>query len=205
MVNRDRQQKRAWLRRPVTWVLIGVVAVVLATGLWAFQPWRVFTHSRLNEALPAGLATSSSRASESLPPTGAAQSQPPSNAAPPPLATSAAPSVSVVAEGVFVSQEHKTTGTAKVVQLTDGSRVLRLEGFSTSDGPDVHVWLTDRDAGGDWHKYDKGTFVPLGKLKATDGNQNYSIPGDAQVAGLRSVVIWCERFAVAFGSAPLRL
>jgi hypothetical protein len=119
--------------------------------------------------------------------------------------TTAPPQPVVLAEGAFVSQEHDTAGTARVIQLPDRSRVLRLEGFSTSDGPDVHVWLSDAAAGGDWASYDDGRFVALGQIKATDGNHNYVIPAEADLTGLRSVVIWCDRFDVAFGSAPLAL
>jgi hypothetical protein len=112
----------------------------------------------------------------------------------------------VLAAGTFVDGEHSTSGTASVLQLPDGSRFVRLEGFSTSDGPDVHVWITDQQAGGDdWGKYDDGRYVPLGSLKGTDGNQNYAIPADADLTGLSSVVIWCDRFNVAFGSAALSL
>ena len=114
-------------------------------------------------------------------------------------------SVTTFAEGTFVGQEHDTTGTARVLELPDGSRILRLEGFSTSDGPDVHVWLSDAPAGGDWHSYDDGRYVALGEIKATDGNHNYVIPAGADLAGLRSAVIWCDRFNVAFGSAALGL
>jgi len=178
------RRRRARLRRPVTWVLPGVVAVVLAAGLWVFQPWRLFTHSTLNEELPAGTATSAT----------APASGPPAGAPAP---------VTALAQGAFVGQEHATRGTAQLIQLGDGSRFLRLTGFSTSDGPALQVWLTDREAGGDWHQYDDGRYVSLGPLKATDGNQNYPIAPDVRLAGLRSVVIWCVRFTVAFGSAPL--
>jgi hypothetical protein len=112
-------------------------------------------------------------------------------------------SAETVTEGTFASQEHETTGTASVLELPDGSLTLRLEGFATSDGPDVHVWLSDAEAGGDWHAYDDGRFIPLGEIKATDGNHNYAIPADADLTGMRSVVIWCDRFNVAFGSAPI--
>ncbi len=124
---------------------------------------------------------------------------------PAPVAAAESTEPEVLAEGRFVSQEHDTSGTARVLELPDGSRVLRLEGFSTSDGPDVHVWLSDATAGGDWHSYDDGRYVPLGEIKATDGNHNYAIPADADLAGLRSAVIWCDRFNVAFGSAALAL
>jgi hypothetical protein len=112
----------------------------------------------------------------------------------------------VLATGSFIDGEHATTGTAGVLQLQDGSRYVRLEGFSTSDGPDVQVWITDQQAGGDdWGKYDDGRYVELGALKGTDGNQNYAVPADADLAGLTSVVIWCDRFNVAFGSAAVEL
>jgi hypothetical protein len=111
-----------------------------------------------------------------------------------------------LASGAFVDGEHATSGTASILQLPDGSRYVRLENFSTSDGPDVQVWLTDKAAGGnDWGKYDDGVHLSLGELKATDGNQNYPIPADANLSAFTSVVIWCDRFNVAFGTAPVGL
>ncbi|TDV50940.1 DM13 domain-containing protein [Actinophytocola oryzae] len=155
----------------------------LVAGLLLFEPWRAFTSSRLDEPVPVA-APATTEPSET---------------------TTTPPVPAVLAEGAFVSQEHDTSGTARVLELPNGSRVLRLEAFSTSDGPDVHVWLSDATAGGDWNAYDDGRYVPLGEIKATDGNHNYAIPADAELAGLRSVVIWCDRFNVAFGSAPLAL
>jgi hypothetical protein len=110
----------------------------------------------------------------------------------------------VLASGRFVTQEHATTGRVRVLRLATGDRYVRLDDFSTSDGPDLHVWITDQPAGGSWGKYDDSRFVRLGELKATGGNQNYQVPTDADLNGMRSVVIWCDRFNVAFGSAPLQ-
>ncbi|MGW3944363.1 DM13 domain-containing protein, partial [Streptomyces phaeochromogenes] len=42
-----------------------------------------------------------------------------------------------------ISHEHTTSGTVKLVRLTDGSHVVRLESLDTSNGPDLRVWLTD--------------------------------------------------------------
>jgi hypothetical protein len=164
-----------------------MVVVLLVVGLWAFEPWRLWTSSTVDEALP-----------EVGVPAAPAAPAPEAPAAP-----VAPPEPVVLAEGQFVTQEHETTGVARVLELADGSRFVRLAGFSTSDGPDLHVWLTDQAAGGEWGKYDDGRYLALGELKATDGNQNYAIPPDADLGGLTSVVIWCDRFNVAFGSAPL--
>jgi Electron transfer DM13 len=181
---------RALFRRKVTWAVLVVVVVAGAAGLWAFQPWRLFTSSTIDEPLPVAATT------VSTPPV-------PAVSAPAVVTPAAAPRE--LAAGAFLTQEHETSGQAAVIQLPDGSRVLRLTNLATSDGPDLHIWLTDATAGGEWGKYDDGRHVKLGELKATHGNQNYAIPADASLNGLRSVVIWCDRFNVAFGSAPLPL
>lgn len=188
---------RKLLSKPVTWVVLVVAVAGLVVGLALFEPWRAFTSSYLDESVP--VAGEQAPTADETPPSGMA----PTDA--PPTTTTVSAQPVVLAEGSFVSQEHDTSGAARVLALPDGSRVLRLESFSTSDGPDVHVWLSDAPSGGDWHSYDDGRYVPLGEIKATDGNHNYVIPADADLTGLRSVVIWCDRFNVAFGSAPLAL
>ena len=193
---------RALFRRKVTWAVLAVLAVAGAFGLWAFQPWRLFTSSTIDEAVPVAVEVpmTSSQSPVSSAPTTSAPASPAAPAAPKELA---APRE--LTAGDFVSQEHKTSGRATVLELPDGSKVLRLTGLASSDGPDLHVWLTDATAGGDWFKYDDGRQVKLGKLKATHGNQNYAIPAGTSLEGLQSVVIWCDRFNVAFGSAALKL
>ena len=46
-----------------------------------------------------------------------------------------------VESGQFYSILHPTEGSATIFQTADGTRVLRLTSFSTSNGPDVHVYL----------------------------------------------------------------
>lgn len=196
-------------RRRAVWLTVAAVLVVaVVIGLAAFQPWKVFTRSTVDEAAPvaiAAAAATTTAAAESAPSTAAATpgtsaTLAVSTAPPPPAAPR------VLTSGTFVDGEHPTAGTARVLQLPDGSRYLRLEAFSTSDGPDVQVWLTDQQAGGDdLGKYDDGRYLELGTLKGTDGNQNYVVPADADLHSLTSVVIWCDRFNVAFGSAAIDL
>lgn len=107
------------------------------------------------------------------------------------------------AHGQFVAQEHETTGEARVIFLDGDTRLIRLEDFATVNGPDLHVWLSEESAGGNWFKYRKAGHVDLGALKANRGNQNYPIPANVDIERYRSVVIWCQRFFVAFGSAPI--
>ena len=46
-------------------------------------------------------------------------------------------------------------------------------------------------------------IVELGKLKGNEGDQNYEIPADTDLAKYRAVTIWCRRFSVNFATAPL--
>jgi hypothetical protein len=195
------QHTRPPRSRRRSWTVAGAVVVVVLLGIAAylFQPWRLWTDVVVDEAVP----TSAVAGAAAAPPSAA---PPPSASASPSAAASqAAPAVPRrLLQGSFVSQAHETRGTAVILQLADGSRVLRLEGLATDDGPDLKVWLTDAPAtrdGGD--AVDAGRYVDLGGLKGNVGNQNYPIPADVDLEGLRSVSIWCDRFDVSFGVAAL--
>ena len=178
-----------------------IVVVGVAVALAVFEPWRLFTRSTLDEALPVQVSSVEVAA-------GPSAQAPASTPAP---EQTGSPNVGVPAtSGPAAVGEPGPTPPVQPMALASGafvgSRYVRLENFSTSDGPDVQVWLTDKAAGGsDWGKYDDGAHLALGELKATDGNQNYPIPADANLSAFTSVVIWCDRFNVAFGTAPIGL
>src|SRR5262249_3702701 len=67
--------------------------------------------------------------------------------------------------GRFYSILHPTEGTATIYQMRDGSRVLRLTSFSTSNGPDVHVYMVAADDAKDVATVQKSGFVDLGVIK----------------------------------------
>lgn len=196
-------------------VLAVVVPVAVVTALAAFEPWRAFTSSTVDEAAPVAadvvqVSGEESRlgpqdaASPSAPASGASEA--PATPSPTPTAAATPEAVDVeLARGRFEDAEYSTTGLARVLQLADGTRVLRLEDLATSDGPDLHVWISNQPSGGDWGSYDDDRFIRLGPLKATNGNQNYPIPAGADLRGMTTVVIWCDRFDVAFGTAPVAL
>jgi hypothetical protein len=111
-----------------------------------------------------------------------------------------------VAEGAFVSHEHDTSGTARIVRDPDGGHQLELVGLDTSNGPDLRVWLTDQPVieGQDgWNVFDDGEWVELGALKGNQGDQVYALPADVDPGDYTSVSIWCRRFSVSFGAADL--
>jgi len=108
-----------------------------------------------------------------------------------------------LATGQFHSGAHETKGTASVFQLADGKKTLRLTDFATSNGPDVHVYLVAVNDAKDNDTVTKADFVDIGSLKGNIGNQNYDLPANTDLAKYRAVTIWCKRFSVNFGTAPL--
>lgn len=171
---------RTLLRRPLVLVALAVGAVVAVVALSLFQPWKLFVDEQVNEAAPTVSA---------------------------PAAPAAPAAPVVLARGELVSHEHASSGSVVVLKLADGSRVLRLEDLDTSNGPDLHVWITDAPVieGSDgWKVFDDGRHVDLGSLKGNIGSSNYPIPADADLSVLSSVSVWCARFAVSFGAAELK-
>ncbi|MFD3662988.1 DM13 domain-containing protein [Streptomyces sp. NPDC058659] len=172
-------------------------AAVLVAGLMWFKPWALWVDETVHEALPTATATGKANA------TGKA-TEPATPAGPATSATPAGPTT--VSEGTFISHEHTTSGTVKLIRLSDGSHTVRLENLDTSNGPDLRVWLTDapvKEGTAGWRVFDDGTHVALGKLKGNRGDQNYAVPADVDLTGLTSVTIWCDRFDVSFGAAEL--
>ena len=112
-------------------------------------------------------------------------------------------SQTLLTSGSFHSVAHASKGIASVYQLSDGKRLLRFTNFETSNGPDVHVYLVAANDASDSETVKKAGFLELGSLKGNIGDQNYDIPGDADLAKYRAVTIWCKRFSVNFGTAPL--
>src|SRR6185295_4195510 len=108
-----------------------------------------------------------------------------------------------LASGQFHSGAHETKGTATVFQLADGKKTLRLTNFETSNGPDVHVYLVAAADAKDNDSVENAGFVDLGSMKGNIGDQNYDLPSNSDLAKYRAVTIWCKRFSVNFGTAPL--
>jgi len=172
--------------------IIAMVAVVAATalvvGALVFQPWLLLVNVTVDDALPPVTTPTAETSRPSAAPT-------PQPAAPVNLAA-----------GELISHEHDTSGSVRIIQNADGSRVLTLENLSTSSGPDVHVWLaaTPVVEGFDgWFLADDAAYVDLGLLKGNLGNQVYEIPADVDLGQYPSVYLWCAQFAVSFGAASV--
>jgi hypothetical protein len=185
-VDPRRRSRRRWL-----WVALAVVGALVAFVLFWFQPQKLFIDERVEEAIPTVTSPPSRPDAEPAPATPA-----------PDGPTSSEPIE--LARGDFVSRDHGTSGSARVLELADGRRIVRVEALDTDNGPDLYLYLTANRANGDEGAFDDD-FVNLGRLKGNQGDQNYDLPPDTDLTRFPSVVIWCDRFNSAFGAADLNV
>ena len=155
-------------------IVIGAGVLALAVGWYAFRPELLFINKTVNEEFPGGTAMASIEKG--------------------PMA---------ITKGSFKSLAHETKGTASIYQLGDGKRALRLTEFETSNGPDVHVYLTAAEMAKGSDAIKEAGFIDLGSMKGNKGDQNYDLPADVDLNKYKNVTIWCARFGVNFGEAAL--
>jgi hypothetical protein len=112
--------------------------------------------------------------------------------------SSLTPAVETVRQGelVRINAADYGSGVVRIVKIGP-DRFLRFENVEIAGAPDMYVYLSDRVDGR------PGTFTDLGKLKATNGSFNYSVPAEVDVSTVRSVVVWCRQFSVTVTFAIL--
>jgi Electron transfer DM13 len=155
------------------WIGVGLAAALLV-GWAVFRPELLYVNRTVSEGFPAA------------PRSAAAGSQTPHR----------------LLSGQFKGYAHPTDGTASIYRM-DTKRILRLTNFRTSNGPDVHVYLIAAPDAKDDATVKNAAFVDLGILKGNIGDQNYDVPDSVDLEKYRAVTIWCKRFNVNFGTAPL--
>ena len=196
--------------RPVskrTWIVIAVVVAipVVAVGWWLGSP--LFLDTEVNEEFPmsASAEVPDDMTQEEVEDVmmEAAGKDPVEVEEPMPEDGGEATGALALSEGRFRDADdfHMGSGTATVYELDDGSRVLRLEDFEVTNGPDLHVLLVPN--GDPQSRDDVVGYFDLGSLKGNIGDQNYEIPADLDLSQFGSVVIYCVPFHVLFSVASL--
>jgi hypothetical protein len=192
-------RRRHWLaaarRHPGRSLALGLVLVILGgpTGWYLGSP--LFIRTALVEPGP----VSGPRATDAAAPTVVPAASADTDASPVPGGGAEA-SLVPIRSGSFrgADEFHFGSGTASLIETAPGEWVVRFDDFSVRNGPDLFVYLSPDPAG-----YADGV-IELGRLKATDGSFNTRVPAGSNVAGMRSVVIWCKQFAVQFAVAKFR-
>ena len=171
------------IMRALSWrvrvVGAGAAGLALIAAFAYFQPQKLLVNQRVEEGVPGS-------PHPALPQRGTESPDP----------------ETVLSSASVKSLEHESSGTVLLIQLASGQRIVRFENLSTSNGPDLRVYLSAAPASSDWRGYDR-EYLDLGALKGNLGSQNYVVPDGTDLGRYRSAVIWCRRFSVGFAVAPL--
>lgn len=104
-------------------------------------------------------------------------------------------SATLIASGMFVSNDHPTSGEVEVY-TQNGDQLLRFRNFKSDNSPDLRVYLSVNEGISD--------AIELGDLKVISGEFTYTFNTNIDVANYNRVLIWCEDFSVLFGNATLK-
>jgi len=196
-------RRRGWFaaarRHPGrTGALLAVALVVGGPVAW-YLGSPLFIRTVLEEPAPSAPAASPGPGATAGPASPAPVTAAPGTAAPPGSSQPEPPPAARSGEFQGADEFHFGSGTALLIEAEPGSGswIVRFEDFSVRNGPDLYVYLSPDPEG-----YVDGA-VELGTLRATDGSFNTAVPAGIDVAGIRSVVIWCKAFAVQFAHATL--
>lgn len=111
----------------------------------------------------------------------------------------------IVARATFIHANpsdpvHYGKGTATVF-----SDLVHLEeDFEVGPGPKYHVFLSPKADIKETADFDESASLDLGQIKAFKGSQNYPVPAGTELAGYKSIVIWCKAFGVLISPATLK-
>ena len=160
-------------------IAVAAAAVAVAVPVIAYVVVPQLVRSTLVEDLPTG--------------------GPPESFVPAPTASPPTASPATVLQGqlVRISVADYGSGTVRIIRI-GAERFVRFEDVDIAGAPDMYVYLSDQSDG------KPGSYIDLGKLKATSGSFNYAIPATVDLASVRSLVVWCRQFNVTVTYAALR-
>jgi hypothetical protein len=189
----------------LTGTFVGL-ALIVFVFVW-FEPHKAFIDERVDETIPVAASITTTSTTSITPTTTVVERDAPTTTQPSeetPTTTTVPPIEYpiVISENTLVDVAHGGSGTVLVLELEDGSRLLRFEDLDVLNGPDLVVILSDRELSGA-DDYADGEYLILGDLKGNQGNQNYEIAADVDLADWATAGIWCRRFNTTFNVASI--
>jgi hypothetical protein len=86
-------------------------------------------------------------------------------------------------------------GSAKIY-FQNNQYILALENFSSSNGPDLHVYISK--------EVQPVNYIDLGRLQSVGGNQQYPFTVTINFSEYKYALIHCQQYNHLFGSAELK-
>jgi hypothetical protein len=86
---------------------------------------------------------------------------------------------------------HHGSGTVMVIDAHEGRFIQLAPDFSSTPGPDYHVYISQDSNVDHEDRFDKSSQVELGRLVKGSGASFYKIPENTE---FQSVTVWCKAF-----------
>lgn len=106
------------------------------------------------------------------------------------------PTNSLSMKGKFENGPFGSVSGKAYLSISSNQKSLVLENISSSNGPDLHVYLSK--------EIQPINFIDLGKLKSINGTQVYSIDGNVNIQDFKFALVHCQQFNHLFGSANIQ-
>jgi hypothetical protein len=102
--------------------------------------------------------------------------------------------------GIFTSYAHNLAGEAILLTDDAGKRVIRLEDFTMTAGPDVYVFVSKSN------NYSQSNVIEVAKLTSgyMDSDINFDFSSSAYTSDYKFVLVYCIQFNSLFGFAELK-
>lgn len=98
--------------------------------------------------------------------------------------------------GTFINGPYGAVSGSARIYLQNNQHILALENFNSSNGPDLHVYISK--------EAQPVTYIDLGRLQSVSGNQQYPLTGTVNFSEYKYALIHCQRYNHLFGSAELK-
>ncbi len=116
-----------------------------------------------------------------------------------------------VLTGSFVglSPNRSAEGTVTIYERPDASRYLWFQDFRAIQGPDLRVYLSTRetldleDLDSDEELGLSADDIPLGRLQANVGSQQFPVPSEPNLSLYNSIILYSNRLSLVYAIADL--
>ncbi len=108
----------------------------------------------------------------------------------------------VLYKGVLIGGEMGDKARGDVsIEKVGSKHYLVFKNFSSYNGPDLHVYFSKTIGNNAMPPVD---YIDLGFLKYLNGNFNYELVNNPDIAIYKYVLIWCAQYRIQFGYTELK-
>ena len=104
--------------------------------------------------------------------------------------------------GSWTKKANSISGTWSF-STSGGKKTFSLKGFKTATAPDLKIFLSPKAVKDLTSRNATSGSLYVAKLKASKGDQSYTVPAHVDLTKYKSVIIHCEKYSKLWGAGKL--